>query len=55
MLGTSVWAADASCLTAPVTSHELHECIKQLEHNQSPGVDGVLSGILKDGSDVLHS
>ena len=29
-MGTSVRAADASCLNAPVTPDELHDCIKRL-------------------------
>ena len=55
LLGTSVRAADASCLNAPVTSDELHDCIKRLKRNKSPGIDGVLSEMVKDGGDVLHS
>ena len=55
LLGTSVRAADAPCLNAPVTSDELHDCIKQLKHNKSPGIDGVLSEMVNDGGDVLHN
>ncbi len=31
---TSVRAASASCLNAPVTSDELHDCIKRLKRNK---------------------
>ena len=55
LLGTSVRAADASCLNAPITPDELHDCIKHLKSNKSPGIDGVLSEMIKDGGDVLHS
>ena len=53
--GTSVRAADASCLNAPVTSDELHDCIKRLKRNKSAGIDGILSEMIKDGSELLHS
>ena len=53
--GTSVRAADASCLNAPVTSDELHDCIKRLKRNKSAGIDGILSEMIKDGGEVLHS
>ena len=49
LLGTSVRAADASCLNAPITADELHDCIKHLKRNKSPGTDGVLSEMIKDG------
>ena len=55
LLGTSVRAADASCLNAPITTDELHDCIKRLKRNKSPGIDGVLSEMIKDGGDVLHN
>ncbi|DBA75869.1 TPA: hypothetical protein ACH3X1_010267 [Trebouxia sp. C0004] len=50
--GTSVRAADASCLNAPVTSDELHDCIKRLMRNKSAGIDGILSEMVKDGGEV---
>lgn len=53
--GTSVRAADASCLNAPVTSDQLHDCIKRLKRNKSAGIDGILSEMVKDGGEVLHS
>ena len=58
LLGTSVRAADASCLNAPIAADELHDCIKRLKRNkspESPGNDGVLSEMIKGGSDVLHN
>ena len=55
LLGTSVRAADASCLNASITADELHDCIKRLKRNKSPGIDGVLSEMIKDGGDVLHN
>ena len=55
LLGTSVRAADASCLNASITADELHDCIKRLKHNKFPGVDVVLSEMLKDGGDVLRN
>ena len=53
--GTSVRAADASCLLAPVTSDELHDNIKRLKRNKSASIVGILSEMVKDGGDVLHS
>ena len=55
LLGTSVRAADASCLNASITADELHDCIRRLKCNKSPGIDGVLSEMIKDGGDVLHN
>ena len=55
LLGTSVRAADASCLNAPITTDELHDCIKRLKRNKSPGIDGILPEMIKDGGDVLHN
>ena len=43
-----------TCLT-PVTSDELHDCIKRLKRNKSAGIDGILSEMVKDGGEVLHS
>ena len=40
---------------AAVTSDELHDCIKRLKRNKSAGIDGILSEMVKDGGDVLHS
>ena len=48
LLGTSLWAADASCLSASITADELHDCIKHLKRDTSPGIDGVLSEMIKD-------
>ena len=48
-------AADASCLNASITANELHDCIKRLKHNKSPGIDGVLSEMIKGGGDVSHN
>ena len=53
--GTPERAADASCLNAPVTTDELHDCIKRLKRNKSAGIDGILSEMVKDGGEVLHS
>ena len=39
LLGTSVRAADASCLNAPITTDELHDCINRLKCNKLPGID----------------
>ena len=57
LLGTSVRAADASCLNASITADELHDCIRRLKRNKSPGIesDGVLSEMIKDGGDVLRN
>ena len=43
----SVRAADASCLNASVKAVELHDCIKRLKCDKSPGIDGVLSKMIK--------
>ena len=53
--GTSVRVVDASCLHAPVTSDELHDCIKRLKHDKTAVIDGILSELVNDGGEVLHS
>ena len=55
LLGTTVRAADASCLNAPITADELHDCSKHLKRNKSSGIDGVLSEMIKHGGDVLRN
>ena len=55
LLGTPVWAADASCLNASITADKLHDCIRRLKRNKPPGIDGVLSEMIKDDGDVLHN
>ena len=53
--GTSVRAADASCLNASVTADELQQEFEaRLKRSESPGIDGVLSEMIKDGGDMLH-
>ena len=42
-------------MNASITADELHDCIKRLKCNKSPGVDGVLSEMLKDGGDILRN
>lgn len=53
LLGTSARAADASCLNAPVTYDELHDCIKR-QRKKSAGI-GLLWEMIKAGGDLLHS
>ena len=36
-------------------ANELHDCIKRLKRKKSPGIDGILSEMIKDGGDVLHN
>ena len=42
-------------MNASITADELHDCIKRLKRNKSPGIDGVLSEMPKDGGDVLRN
>ena len=53
--GISVQAADASCLNAPVTLDELHDCSKRLNSNRSAGIDGILPEMVKAGGEALHN
>ncbi len=53
--GTSVQAADASCLDVPVTSDELHDCNKRLKRNKSAGIYGILPEMVKGAGEILHS
>ena len=51
--GTSVQAADISCLNASITANELHSLHQAFEAQKLPGVDGVLSELLKDGGNLV--
>ena len=55
LLGTSVCASDVSCLNAPITVCQLHDYIQRLKRHKSAGIHGVLSEMIKDGGDLLHS
>lgn len=45
----------AACLNAHITAAELRDCIKRLKRGKSPGVDGILAEMIKDGGDLLET
>ena len=55
LLGTSVRAADASCLNAPITADELHDCIKRLKRNKFRGLDRGRPGIFPSQLETLST
>ena len=36
------------------TADELSQCVKRLKHGKSPGNDGILADIIKDGGDLVQ-
>ena len=51
--GVSIPSPDNASLTDDVTLGELSICIKRLKHGKSPGFDGVLADMIKDGGSLL--
>ncbi len=44
-----------ACLNADITAHdELSQCIKRLKRGKSPGIDGILAGMIKDGGCLVQ-
>ena len=41
-------------LNANITSDELCSCIKRLKRGKSPGIDGILADMIKDGGDLVQ-
>ena len=41
-----------ACLDEDINFDELCSCIKRLKHGKSPGIDGVLADMIKDGDDL---
>ena len=51
--GVSIPSPDNAGLNDDVTLGELSICIKRLKHGKSPGNDGVLADMIKDGGSLL--
>ena len=41
-------------LNADITVDELSQCIKRLKRDKSPGIDGILADMIKDGGDLVQ-
>lgn len=52
--GVSTSCPDDACLNQDITADELNRCIKRLKHGKSPGNDGTLADIIKDGGDLVQ-
>ncbi len=54
--GVSTPDSGDACLNEDINFDELCSCIKRLKRGKSPGIDGVLAGMIKDGGDLVkHS
>ena len=53
-LGVSTSCPEHACLNADITVDELSQCIKRLKHGKSPGIDGILADMIKDGGDLVQ-
>ncbi len=43
-----------ACLSADISVEELSQCIKRLKSGKSPGIDGILADMIKDGGDIVQ-
>jgi len=52
--GVSTSCTEDACLNADITADELSQCIKRLKRGKSPGIDGILADMIKDGGDLVQ-
>ena len=52
--GVSTSNPDDACLNKDITADELSQCIKRLKRGKSPGSDGILADMIKDGGDLMR-
>ncbi len=52
--GISTSCSEEACLKADITVDELSQCIKRLKRGKSPGIDGILADMIKDGGDLVQ-
>jgi hypothetical protein len=51
--GVSTPGLESACLNEDITLDELCSCIKRLQRGQSPGIDGIVADMIKDGGDLV--
>ena len=51
--GVSTPGSDDACLNKDITFDEPCSCIKRLKRGKSPGIDGIVADMIKDGGDLL--
>ena len=52
--GVSTSDSNCAALNADITIEELCPCIKRLKRGKSPGIDGILADMIKDGGDLVQ-
>jgi len=52
--GVSTSCSDDAYLNADITVDELSQSIKRLKRGKSPGIDGILADMIKDGGDLVQ-
>ena len=52
--GVSTSCPDDACCNQDITADELSQCIKRLKRGKSPGNDGILADMIKDGGDLVQ-
>ena len=52
--GVSTSCPEGACLNADITVDELSQCSKRLKRGKSPGIDGILADMIKDGGDLVQ-
>lgn len=53
-VSTSDPSDESACLSADITTNELHECIKKQKRGKSSDIDGVVAEMIKDGGELLQ-
>ena len=53
-VSTSDPSDESACLSADITTNELHECIKKQKRGKSSDIDGVVAEMIKDGGKLLQ-
>ena len=52
--GVSTSCPDDACCNQDITADELSQSIKRLKRGKSPGNDGILAAMIKDGGDLVQ-
>ena len=53
-VSTSDLSDESACLSADITTDELHECIKKQKRGKSSDIDGIVVEMIKDGGELLQ-
>ncbi len=52
--GVFTFGLESACLNEDISLDELCPCIKCLQRGKSPGIDGIVANMFKDGGDLVN-